>query len=202
MQRLRTLAVAALLLASTCSGGEDEADPGATVPTEVTTSTTVIDVSTIPAVIDEAYLNRVLEALDAVDGMATKIIVERKALVPDATGLLAAIYDGEEFTDQTNAWLIGLQQDPNLVSIKPQPGNRKTTVERIISASQGCVWLAVRRDYSGTASNPPAPQTEYVALRPLDKTKDRKGLNPTAWIITEDGFNEDGSAPRNPCVAY
>ncbi|MDP9071259.1 MAG: hypothetical protein M3N68_08225 [Actinomycetota bacterium] len=200
MQRLRTLAVAALLLGSTCSGGEDEADPGATVPTEVTTSTTVIDVSTIPAVIDEAYLNRVLEALDAVDGMATKIIVERKRFPPDAAALLHSIYDDEEFQDQVEIWAKTLASNPELSSFNPNPGNRRTIVQRIISRSSDCVWMAVSRDYSAAARDAPAARTEYIALRPTNHARDPKRLNPTAWIITFDGFNEDGSEPAGQCA--
>ena len=191
-----------MLLTSVCAGDESTDEPGATVPTEAPTSSTtaVADVSTIPPVIDEAYLNRVLEALDAVDGMATRIIVEKKDLVPEAAQLLAAIYDDEEFKDQTNAWLTLLDREPQLQSIRPSPGNRKTTINRIISESSSCVWLATKRDYSALATEPAGPYAEYMALRPLDPAKDPKNLNPTAWSIYESGSNPDGSEPPDPCV--
>jgi hypothetical protein len=160
----------------------------------------VPNVNEIPAVIEAAYLNRVLEALDEVDGKATRIIVEHKELMPEAAELLHAIYDDLEFNDQVDVWLTDLTQDPELKSIKPNPGNRKTTVERIIAASPSCVWMAVKRDHAETATRPGLPRTIYLGLRPLDKANDRKGLNPTAWMIVEDGFNEDGSEPGNPCA--
>ena len=200
-RRCRSLLVGLLLLATACAGDDDDG-PTATVPTEVPTSSTtaVADVSTIPPVIDEAYLNRVLEALDAADGMATRIIVERKDLVPEAAQILNAIYSDEEFKDQVDVWLTDLGNDPQLASIKSNPGDRRTTVQRIIHSSPSCVWMAVRRDYSATATRPPAPRTEYIALRPLDRSNDPRRLNPTAWMIAVAGFNEDGSEPGNQCA--
>ncbi|MDP9388458.1 MAG: hypothetical protein M3Q48_11260, partial [Actinomycetota bacterium] len=68
VRSLLALWLAAAVVLSACAG-EDEgnAAPTAPVTSVSTTSTTLVpDVSVIPEVIDEAYLNAVLAALDEV----------------------------------------------------------------------------------------------------------------------------------------
>ena len=202
---MRLLAVVAAVtfgLAACSDGGGSGADP--TVPTSGSTSSTVsrvegLDVSVVPERIDEAYLNAVLAALDAVDGEATRIIVRTKRFPPEAADLLNAIYSDEALESEAEVWFEAIGRDPELGGLKPDPGRRITTVERIISATPACVWMAVKRDYSQTDLDPGPHRTEYVALHPLDRTNDPGGRNPTPWMITTDGFRSDGSEPANPC---
>ncbi|MDP9387277.1 MAG: hypothetical protein M3Q48_04960 [Actinomycetota bacterium] len=192
--------MAAGVLLAGCSGeGEGNASP--TVPSSVsTTSTTAApDVSVIPEVIDEDYVNAVLAALDEVYGKATRIIVATKRFPPEAADLIDSIYANEEFEHEANIWLQSLALDPELRNFRSEPGNRKTTVERIIAASPSCVWIAVRRDRSPANFDPGRHRTEYLALQPVDHSKDQKGLNPTAWMITTEGLRSDGTEPDNPC---
>ncbi|MGQ0520824.1 MAG: hypothetical protein ACT4PX_06720, partial [Actinomycetota bacterium] len=97
---MRVAPVAVLLamgLAACSGGGDSSADP--TVPTAATTSSTpapAIDVSVVPATIDEPYLNAVLAALDEIDGEATRIIVATKRFPPEAADLLNTIYSDAE----------------------------------------------------------------------------------------------------------
>lgn len=197
------LVVAVLLAAGACSDGDDSSSAEPTVPTaasSTSTSSAVADIATIPEVIDEPYLNRVLAALDEVDGKATRVIVQHKDLVPEAAEILNSIYSDEEFTEQADVWLDTLDNDPSLAGIRPDPGNRKTVVDRLITSSPTCLWIAVRRDYSMTATKPKGVSKEYVALRPKDTSNDPIGHNPTAWMISVDGYNEDGSEPENQCA--
>jgi hypothetical protein len=177
------------------------APPEPTVPTAPSTSSTTapIDVSVIPPVIDEPYLTAVLAALDEVDSEATRMIVAAKNLTPAAADYLNAIYSDEEFTRQVDRWYDSFAEDLQLGGIRPSPGNRVTTVERIIAASPSCVWLAVRRDYSAVNFDAGIDVVEYVALQPLDRSNDPRSLNRTAWMITTDGFRRDGTEPSNPC---
>ncbi|MGH9152382.1 MAG: hypothetical protein ACRD03_08310 [Acidimicrobiales bacterium] len=200
MRRRSVLVVAwAAALAAGCSPGDASLPPEPTVPTapSSTTSTTVVDVSAIPEVIDEAYLNRVLAALDAVEARATELIVANKALVPEAAEILNSVYADDRFSAHADAWVEALVDDPALSSVRA--GSRRTTVERVITAGPTCVWSEVRRDYSETTATPQPLQTEYVALRPLDPSNDPNQHNSTAWMITVDGFNADGSEPVDPC---
>lgn len=197
---LAAVVVASLALAS-CRESQ-RLPPEPTVPTAPSTAPTTapIDVSVIPPVIDEPYVNAVLAALDEVSGRATRAIVASKNVTPEAADLLNAIYDDERFTIQVDAWYEAIGSDPQLSALKPNPGNRKTTVNRLISASADCVWVAVDRDYSANAAAPVEPGVEYIALRPLDPSNDPNQYNPTAWMITVDGMNPDGSEPGNPCA--
>jgi len=142
----------------------------------------------------------VLAALDEVDSEATRMIVAAKNVTPAAADHLNAIYSDEEFTRQVENWTLSLARDIELKGIRPSPGNRVTTIERIIAASPTCVWLAVKRDYSAVNFDPGADDTEYVALEPLDPGNDLRGVNRTAWMITVDGFRDDGLEPSNPCL--
>ena len=201
LRRLGALAVAVIAsLLGACSGGDDDAGPAATVPVEqsTTSTTAAVDVSAIPAVIDEAYVNRVLAALDAVDGEATRIIVHNRRLVPEATARLRAIYDEAEFRKQVEAWLMELQK--GLQGLRPDPGPRKTTVMRVLEKADDCILSSVTQDFSASAIRDEPPNVAYVLLVPLDRSRDRSGLNPTAWMIHEEGYNRDGSVPQGLCA--
>ena len=201
LRRLGALAVAVIAsLLGACSGGDDDAGPAATVPVEqsTTSTTSAVDVSAIPAVIDEAYVNRVLAALDAVDGEATRIIVHNRRLVPEATARLRAIYDEAEFQDQVVVWLTDLKE--GLKNIKPNPGPRRTTVRRLRTASPVCVFVEVLEDFSASAMDPPPPSRAFVQLVPVDRSRDRGRYNPTAWMVHAAGDTADGSDPGDPCA--
>ena len=198
--RTRAAVVMASLVVAGCRASEG-LPPEATVPTAPSTSSTTapIDVSVIPPVINEPYLNAVLAALDEVDGEAGRIIVAEKRFTPEAADLLNAIYSDERFQVQAQVILSALSEDPALSSVKPNPGARTTSVERIISASPTCVWMAVKRDHSASSVHPLQPRTEFIALRPLDQSNDPQDHNRTAWMITAEGFNADGSEPASQC---
>ena len=199
MRTVATVVIAALAFAG-CEKSEG-APPEPTVPTAPsTTSTTApIDVSVIPPVIDEPYLTAVLAALDEVDSEATRMIHAAKNITPAAADYLNAIYSDDEFTRQADRWYDSLAEDVELKGIRPSPGNRVTEVERIIDARPDCVWLAVKRDYSAVNFDAGVDIVEYVALQPLDRSNDRRGVNRTSWMITTDGFRHDGTEPSNPC---
>ena len=199
MRTVATAVVAVLALAG-CQKSAG-APPEPTVPTAPsTTSTTApIDVSVIPPVIDEPYLTAVLAALDEDDSEATRLIHAAKNVTPAAADYLNAIYSDDEFTRQVDVWYLSIADDQELKGIRPSPGNRVTRIERVISASPTCVWMAVKRDYSAVNFDPGPDDTEYVAIEPLDRANDRRGVNRTAWMITDDGLLSDRTEPPNPC---
>lgn len=207
LRRQKAIAVAVLagLAVGGCKdGGTSSADP--TVPTAASSSSSTStsapaapDVSTIPATIDETYLNAVLAALDEIDGQATRIIKSTKSFPPEAAVLLNAIYSDEAFDRETEVWLRSLARSPELAGIRPNPGNRRTIVSRIIAASPSCTWLAVRRDREAVNTDPNPDRIEYIALVPKDSTNDPAGNNPTPWMISADGFRDDTKEPSKPC---
>lgn len=195
--------VGILLLAGCTDDTPGSADP--TVPTAASTSTSTststpqLDVASIPEKIDVPYLNAVLAALDEIDGEATRIIYETKRFTPEAADLLNTIYSDEAFQDESQGWLQSLASDAELKNIRPNPGSRETSIDRIIASSSSCVWMAVRRDYSARNFDAGPAQTEYVALVPLEAANDPRHVNRTPWMIAVDGFREDGREPSNPC---
>ncbi|MBV9665787.1 MAG: hypothetical protein JOZ37_17610 [Actinobacteria bacterium] len=164
----------------------------ATAPTTVPT-----DPYAVPPTIDAAYLNKVIQALDHVDGDATRLIVARRQLVPEAARRLSSIYSAEEFTAQTNLWLDLL--DKGLPGAQASPGDVVTTITRVIAAGRSCAFVEVRRDYSKVATNGPTAGTDYLVLAPLDRKRDPNAFNPTPWVISREGFNSDQPQPSNPC---
>jgi hypothetical protein len=196
--------VAVLLTALAVAGcTESKGTPAEpTVPTAVSTSSTTapIDVSVIPPTIDEPYLTAVLAALDEVDSEATRMIHAAKNITPAAADYLNAIYSDDEFKRQVDRWYASFAHDLELKGIRPSPGNRKTTIERIIAASPACVWLAIKRDYTAVNVNPVPDRIEYLGMRPLDAANDLRGVNPTAWMVIVDGYRQDGAEPSNPCA--
>lgn len=202
MRRLTAVVVAVTMAGVACTDNGDET-PDPTVPTAVSTlpPTTVAGIDTIPEVIDAPYLNRVLAALDSVGTAAIKVVAETQNIPQAASEIFNSIYSDEWFPNVIDAWIQALQDDASLSTLKRPLGDRHTTVERLIEVSPSCIWMAVRRDYSDSDVDPPAPRTEYIALQPLDPENDPKDFNPTAWMITTDGFRDDGTEPRNPCPA-
>ena len=207
MNRRGSSATAVALLVAVamgCEGGAAEPPPEPTVPTAVSTSSSTaapVDVSVIPAVIDEPYLNRVLAALDEVEQRAAEVIITNRSLVPEAVEILNSIYSDDEFTLQVDQWLTTLVDHPERLDLGPEGASRATSVERVIAESPSCVWLAVTRRYPQVASRAAFSRVEYVALQPLDRSNDPKGSNPTAWMIIAAGFRDDGEEPSNPCPA-
>lgn len=200
MRPLAALLVGMLALGA-CSDGNDGGAADPTVPTAPSTSSTSAapDVSVIPEKIDEAYLNAVLVALDEVDGQATRIIAATKRFPPEAADLLNSIYSDEEFQRQADLWFASIGHDPELKGIRPNPGNRKTVVERVIAAAPSCIWMAIRRDHSAVNVDPGPDRTEYVALQPLDRANNPKRSNPTAWMMAYDGYVKGEAEPSKPC---
>lgn len=181
--------------------GADTTVPTAPRTTSTAASTVLPDIATIPAVIDAPYLNRVFIALEHVETEATRVIAEAKGVPQPAAEILNAIYSDDWFQVVVSNWAKQLADDPQLQGLKRPFGDRRTTVRRLISASPTCVWTEVERDYSQTDTNPGPVSSEYVELRPLDRSNDPNHRNPTAWMIAADGFRRDGAEPANPCPA-
>ena len=150
--------------------------------------------------IDAAYVNRVLAGLDAVKGDATRDIIRAKTITTEAFDRLRAMYDSNEFLQLT---IDGLEADvrEGFSSYKPNPGNVATQVVRLLTAAPNCIFAQVQRDYAGVGSRPsPETSMQWIALKPLDRSRDPKGLNQTSWALTYDGVPRDRSQPRNPCA--
>jgi len=196
------------LAAAACQTGRPGNTPQATVPKAVGTNPTPAtrtayapaDPYTVPSVITKAYVQKVLNALEVVNAQATDLIVANKALVPPAADRLRSIYTGSEFTAQTAHLLTVISTGVNR-TFQSNPGAIVDTVNQIVSADPGCIYLGATRDYSHIAVAPSSPRFTFISLVRRTEPYAQSDFNPTSWVFSFIGYNTDGSAPSNPCPA-
>lgn len=186
----RTGSVLAVLVLLTAAAGCSSKQAGGAAPP--TTAPAPEDAQEI------ALVNRILAGLDGVVGDLERTLVKQRMITPDVTDRLRAVYTGPELLNQIDAFRADVAN--GLVGFKNPPGNRVTTVSRLITASDICIFAEVARDYApvtqGLASR---PATMYVVLVTKDEADDPKQLNPTPWAMLYDGVQADGSQPEDIC---
>ncbi len=196
-----TLATLALLVPAACSSSPvDTAPPAATVRTEPETTTTT-DPYAVPAVIDAAYVNRVLAGLDAALGDVTRLVVRTRTIPPEAYDRLKSLYLNP---DLLQLMIDSAQSDMRrgFAGYKSEPGNRASIVLELITAQRACIFAKVRRDYSAVTNRPPAElEIQWVGIKPLDPARDLSGYNMSKWAFVYDGFPRDHSQPGDPCAS-
>ena len=145
-----------------------------------------------------ATLNRILVGLDGVTGDLQRILVRERRITAEVTDRLQSIYTGPELLNQIDAFQADVAN--GLAGYKDPPGNRVTTVSRLITASPICVFAAVTRDYAPLTEGPaPRPSSLYVILVAKSEADDPRQLNPTPWAMLYDGVQADGSQPEDVC---
>ncbi len=176
--------------------------PTATVQTAPATTATTNPYA-VPAVIDAAYVNRVLAWLDQAEGDVVRRVIGARSLSPEDIGVLRAI-NASEGTFQVTLDAYQYTLRTGVSAFLPNPGNARTVVLEILSAKSTCVYAKVDRDSSAVARNPnPSLRTLWVALRRLDSPPNP--VNPTGWgyVLNGGGF---GPSPRppdtDPCAQF
>ncbi len=178
----RGVLVLALLLTA-CSGGPEGP---ATAPSPAVTGQ------------EEAGVNHVLAGLDGVMGDLQRALVKERRITTEVTDRLQAIYTGPEILNQIDAFRADVAN--GFARYKATPGNRVTTVSRLITYSPVCIFAQVQRDYSPVSEGPPAPPASlYVILVPKHDSDDPRRLNPTPWAMLYDGVQQDGTQPEDVC---
>jgi hypothetical protein len=191
----------ALLASAACSGGgADKGSAGAnpTLATEPPRTTTTNPYA-VPAVIDGAYVNRVLAGLDAITGDAVRLVVQTRSIPRDAYDRLRAVYANDTWLQID---IDGLQSDmrKGFSTYRTPPGNQVTTVTQMITIRQECIFAKVNRDYSLVGINSSSTDTQWVALTPLDPSRDTHGYNATRWALAYNGFTSARTQPPDPCA--
>ena len=189
-----------LLLLAACSPGEPKAQPqGATVPTAAPTTTTTNPYA-VPPVIDAAYVNRVLAGLDAVFGDAFRLMVSTRTVSTESLDRLKAVYgDGDLLNLQLKVVQDNLLFDR--AKIPANPGDKRTWIDTLISASATCIFASVDRDYSAVTGVASPFRREWIALRPLATASDPNRYNSTGWAYTYEGFDPNRQPPAtSPCA--
>lgn len=185
----------AVALLGACSGGRDHDE---TLPPPASTSTAP-DYS-VPAVIDIAYVEKVMEALDHVYGDAIRILAKERQITKEFLEHLAAIYGDRFFRLAQDAWVREVAG--GLETLAQSPRDPETTVRELIRADAACAVASVQRDFGPTRVLSPKPTPQrFIGLIPLDPTRDPRKLNPTPWMLAYDGFTDEGQPPPDPCDA-
>ena len=147
---------------------------------------------------DQATVNRILAGLDGVMGDLQRILVKERRITTEVTDRLQAIYTGPELLNQIDAFRADVAN--GLTGYKAVPGNRVTTVSRLITVSPICMFAEVTRDYSPiTEGAAPRPRSLYAILVTKHEADDPRQLNPTPWAMLYDGVQADGSQPEDVC---
>ena len=147
---------------------------------------------------ETAAIDRILAGLDGVMGDVQRILVREGRITPEVTERLRAIYVGPELLNQIDAFRADVAN--GLVGMKNPPGNRVTTVSRLITVSPICIFVEVTRDYAPvTQGAAPRPASLYVVLVTKSEGDDPRQINPTPWAMLYDGVQVDGSQPEDVC---
>ena len=188
--------VAALALAAGCNGKAD-GGPETTLPPPPTASTAPADPYAVPAVINEAYVNRVLAALDQVEGDVIRNLVATRVPQIADTMRLRAIYNDPQFQLEFDDLLAFARTD--LSQFKVPPGNRKTAVTKVVTARPDCTYVEASTDFADVVRVPPtqpADQVKAITLRRTQDGADQQDLNPTPWSISNAELIKRGEAPK------
>lgn len=125
--RRPVLAVIALLVLAACRDGKAD-EPRTTVPTAPSTTTTTAVSYEVPATIDIPYIEKVMAALDRVDGEAARRAAAQRQLDEEFLNYYAAIYTSEYFDLVKQAWYeIAGRGFEDLVADPGDPGGRNPT---------------------------------------------------------------------------
>ena len=122
------------LVTAACSSSSGSHSTSATV--RRLAPTTTVGVDQVPAVIDVAYVQRVMDALDRVLGDAIRALVAAREPNREFYDRLRAVYGDPEFARKEEAF--GRTAARGLATIRVDPGNPQTQVTRVIST---CSWL-------------------------------------------------------------
>jgi hypothetical protein len=178
-------AVLLTLILGACSRGAASTSPSPSAPAA-------------PGAQETATVDRILAGLDGVMGDVQRILVHDRRITSEVTDRLRAIYVGPELLNQIDAFRADVAN--GLVGMKNPPGNRVTTVSRLITVSPICIFVEVTRDYSPVTEGAGSrPASLYVVLVTKTEADDPRQLNPTQWAMLYDGVEVDGSQPEDIC---
>jgi len=155
----------------------------------------------VPAVIDAAYVNRVLAGLDAANGDIYRTVISTRSITPELVDRIKAL---TATNAQFDLALKVLQQEARdgFAAFLPNPGNDRTSVSELITADSLCIFAKVDRDSTAVVRTTALNFPQWVALRRLDPPRLNLAYNPTGWGFIYNGVESTLQRPsKNPCTA-
>lgn len=209
--RFAWVVITAVLL-SACTRGAESSAPAASLGDAPTAAATPVTEATPteadpyaipedPADIDEAYVERVLEALTASLTDATRMIVRDGGITGRVEQALASTHRRKEaLPGAIRAFRAAVKDSPPREIFSRTPGRIDIEVERLITASDTCVFVLAQQDTSRLARYELDPFPGYYHLGRKRPGEDPSGRNPTPWMIVADAPPLAGDEEyKNPC---
>jgi hypothetical protein len=191
MRPLVALSLVVALAASACGGSAHaKAAPPAAGPNP----------DVVPAVITPAYVDAVFRVLDHLDGDASRALIAAHAVTPTVLRYIRAVYNDPLYAQEVKIAQESLGGD--LRNVRRPPGDVRTTVLKLISASPSCIFVETSADYSAVLYKPGPPAASgYWALRPKQRGIDPDHLNPTPWALSFNAVYLTPTSIPDQCAA-
>jgi hypothetical protein len=183
-RKILALGTAALLAVAACSGSSRNASPtGSRAPSTIaTTDQGRPNPDDIPPTVTVSYVNEVLAVLNHVYGDATRSLRSSHSVSTAVKTDLRSIFNDPLYDQQVHAATLSLHGV--IDNVRPDPGDLKTSVLRLITASATCIFVQTKTDFSSAFIHPtPQPASEYFELAPKQSGADPQHLNPTPWAF-------------------
>lgn len=207
MRPLRRVLVAlagALLVAAGCSDGSRSTTetplPLNPLPSQPPPTAKTIDITTVPEVIDLAYVSAVMDALNHVLGEAARHLYTVKRVDERVRLALQAIYSSEEYELELANFRGGAATAVEQF-LRDPPGDPVTKIKSVLSSSPKCIVAAQRTDLAPLYQDTDPPLDGAVVQLVLSSVDtDPSGLNPTPWLIELLAVPKAGQDLNRACV--
>ena len=173
--------------------------PVTTTAAAPTTTSTTVGVDQIPPVITVEYAQRVMDALDKLEGDVTRLLVAKRVPTLQFKQMLTALYDEPGYSKAEASY--GREAANELEDYVEKPGNPVTTVKRVLDSTSACMVLDSDRNFGPELRQQPPPESlsGVLFLRVKKSSRDPGHLNPTVWAITADGDPVPGADLEHAC---
>lgn len=152
----------------------------------------------IPKVITVAYVDAVFAQLDAKYGDALRSAVAAGKVTATSVRDLYAVLAPSLVPLATKA--LGILQSKHFEDVQGHPGNQHTEVLHVYFASQNCIFLRVRVNYSAVDMR--APASSYSQFEELGRATAINILDgdPSRWAIFYDNVVRQDASVTNQCL--
>jgi hypothetical protein len=171
-----------------------------TLPPPVATTTTTAVSYAVPAVIDQAYVAKVMAALDHVYGDAVRHLAQTRRIDDQFLKSLVAIHNPRIFQLAEDLWVR--IQARGFAGLAATPGDPVTRIDKLLRADRQCILLQGDEDLTPLFERDDATNHhKFVALTPIRADRNPDAINKTPWTVNLSGQATDGTLPEDACTA-